>query len=207
MSDPDIKTLAAQTRDVYETHATAYDRQRSRTMIEKVWLDRFLEFVPGQASILDAGCGSGEPIAQYLIGQGHHITGIDFSQSLIDIAQGRFPDHEWIVADMSAFNLKATFDGIIAWHSFFHLKSDSQEQALKYFASHLKSGGILMVTVGPEAGEVIGHVNGQPVYHASLSFERYKDILENLNMEIIRFVANDPDCDSASVLMAKKLSL
>jgi len=57
---------------------------------------------------------------------------------------------------------------------------------------------------GPDEGEVKGHVNGQPVYHASLSLEGYKAILEKLDMEVLRFIANDPECDSASVLMIRK---
>lgn len=163
-----------------------------------------MELLPEKASILDAGCGSGEPIARYLIEKGHVITGIDFSQALIEVAQERFPEHQWLVADMNAFNLQTIFDGILAWHSFFHLTPDAQQETLGQFASHLKPGGILMVTVGPDEGEVKGHVNGQPVYHASLSLEGYKAILEKLDMEVLRFIANDPECDSASVLMIRK---
>jgi 2-polyprenyl-3-methyl-5-hydroxy-6-metoxy-1,4-benzoquinol methylase len=204
MNKTNLKKLSTQTKNIYETHAQAYDQQRSRALVEQIWLERFLELLPEKASILDAGCGAGEPIDRYLIEKGHDITGIDFSQALIDMAQERFPDHEWVVADMAAFNLQTRFEGILAWHSFFHLTPDAQREAIGQFASHLKPGGILMVTVGPEAGEVIGHVNAEPVYHASLSLEGYKAIFENLNMEIIRFVANDPDCDSASVLIARK---
>ena len=39
---------------------------------------------------------------------------------------------------------------------------------------------------------------------APLQPEMCKAILEKLDMEILRFVANDPECDSASVLMIKK---
>jgi len=204
MTDSDLKTLAMQTLAVYEAHAKAYDRQRSRVLVEKIWLDRFLEFLPEHASILDAGCGSGEPIARYFIEQSHDVTGIDFSQALIEIAQERFPSHQWVVADMCSFNLEAMFDGILAWHSFFHLTPAQQREAISRFSKHLKPGGVLMITVGPEEGEVAGQVNGQPVYHASLSLDGYKAMLEKLNIYVIRFVASDPECDAASVLMAKK---
>ena len=56
--------------DLYSRRAAEWDADRSRALIEKPWLDRFLAHVPPGGSVLDLGCGSGEPIARYLIEQG-----------------------------------------------------------------------------------------------------------------------------------------
>lgn len=52
----DIKT---QTKTVYEAHAEAWDKERSRILFEKGWLDRLLAFGTAGDCILDVGCGAG----------------------------------------------------------------------------------------------------------------------------------------------------
>lgn len=50
----------------YERHSQAWDRLRGRTLFEKAWLDRFLALIHMDGTILDLGCGSGEPIARHV---------------------------------------------------------------------------------------------------------------------------------------------
>jgi len=49
-----------------ERHAETWDRERWRNLFERPWLDRFSGADPGCGSIVDIGCGSGEPITRYL---------------------------------------------------------------------------------------------------------------------------------------------
>lgn len=104
---------------LYERHATAYDQQRGRKLTEARWLDRFRSLPPANPSVLDIGCGMGEPIARHLIERGCAVTGIDSSEPLIALCRERFPRQVWQVADMRALALGRRFDGLIAWDSFF----------------------------------------------------------------------------------------
>jgi SAM-dependent methyltransferase len=52
---------------LYQRYAEDWDRERGNSLFEKAWLDRFLALLPPEPSILDIGCGSGEPIARYFI--------------------------------------------------------------------------------------------------------------------------------------------
>lgn len=201
---PDHQALAAQTQGVYERQGARFDAERAKGLFERKWLQRFEALLPPSAEILDLGCGAGEPIAQYFIGQGHRLTGVDYATSMIELARARFPAQQWQVADMRQLDLGRRFDGLIGWHSFFHLTPNEQRQTLPRLAAHLKSGGVLLLTVGPQAGEVIGHVGGEAVYHSSLDPAEYQKILQGLGLEIVDFVAEDPECDYASVLLAKK---
>jgi SAM-dependent methyltransferase len=159
--------------------------------------------LPDKGSVLDAGCGTGDPIAKYFIELGYSVTGIDYSRSMIELARERFPHADWLVTDMTQLDLETTFDGIIGWHSFFHLTPDQQRNTMKCFVAHLKPKGALMLTVGTQEGEVAGHVCGEEVYHSSLSPEEYRQILNNLGLEIVDFVFEDPECDYATVLLAR----
>ena len=51
--------------------------QRGRDLHERSWLDRFAAMLPEGGTILDIGCGVGEPIARYLIERGFAVTGVD----------------------------------------------------------------------------------------------------------------------------------
>lgn len=48
---------------LYERHARDFDRDRSRSLVEKAWLDRFLAGARPGGTVLDVGCGMGEPMA------------------------------------------------------------------------------------------------------------------------------------------------
>lgn len=61
-----------------------------------------------------------------------------------------------------------------------------------------------MLTVGPEAGEVTGHVNGEPVYHASLAPETYARLLAENGCRVAEFVKEDETCGFQTVLLASK---
>lgn len=191
---------------LYEDHAAELDRQRRRGLteaelmdgawmehafMEKAWLDRFLAVLPAGGSILDIGCGSGQPVARYMFGRGYAVTGIDSSPSLIALARGRFPAGKWIVADM------------IAWHSFFHLSQADQRRMFAHFAAHAAPGAALMFTSGPEHGEAIGEWMGEALYHASLDAGEYRELLDKHGFDVVAHRANDPDCGGATVWLAQ----
>jgi ubiquinone/menaquinone biosynthesis C-methylase UbiE len=197
------RALASDTRAVYERNAQAFDRHRGRTLIERAWLDRFLALVPPRETILDLGCGTGEPIARYLIETGHAVLGADFAAPMLEIARQRLPEAAWVHADMRQLDLGRRFGGIVAWDSFFHLTRDEQRAVIPKLARHLLPQGALLLTVGPGDGEVTGTVEGESVYHASLSLEEYEKVLRGGGLAIVDFVAEDPGCGFHSVLLAK----
>ncbi|WP_299293081.1 class I SAM-dependent methyltransferase [uncultured Tateyamaria sp.] len=192
------------TQQVYERQAEAFDAGRSRALFEARWLARFTACLPAGARVLDLGCGSGDPIARWFIAEGFRVTGVDFVQPMLDLARGRWPEGDWRLGDMRTLDLPDRFEGIVAWNSFFHLRPDEQRTCIAHMARHLVPGGSLLLTVGPKAGEVSGTVGGEPVYHASLSPAGYATCLEEHGLRLTGFLAEDPDTDKASVLMARK---
>lgn len=187
----------------YEHIASWFDENRTKDLMEKEYLDLILNHIPARAHILDLGCGTGEPIAQFFIEKGCCITGVDGSQKMIDFCQKRFPHEHWIVGDMRTIALPETFDAILAWHSFFHLTADDQKNMFPLFEKYSKPRGILAFTSGPDAGEVISNNRGQDLYHASLAPNEYRELLKKHHFEVLLHKSEDPDCGGATVWVAQ----
>jgi trans-aconitate methyltransferase len=188
---------------LYDENAAAWDRQRGRDLFEKPWLDRFLALLPPRPRILDIGCGMGEPIASYLIREGARLTGVDSSPSLVALARERFPEQEWIAADMRSLDLGRRFDGLLAWHSFFHLAPQHQEPMFPRFAAHAEASAALMFTSGWSRGEAIGSWQGEPLYHGSLDTAEYRALLADSGFSIVEHRVQDPECGHATVWLAQ----
>lgn len=189
---------------LYERHAGAFDKDRSRALFEKAWLDRFRALIPPGGSVLDLGCGMGEPIARYLIETRYALMGMDSAPSMIALCQERFPTHAWHVADMRSLALARRFDGIIAWDSFFHLTPDDQRRMFPVFAAHAAPKAALMFTSGPAHGEAVGVYQGEKLYHASLDPAEYRTLLARNGFAVEAHIANDPDCGGHTVWLARR---
>lgn len=177
---------------LYERTAPAWLAARGTDLIETEWLDLFTRRLPRDGTILDLGCGGGAPIGAELLRRGFAVTGVDSAVSLIRHARATLPDGTWLVGDMRRFEPPDRFDGIIAWHSFFHLGSDDQRAMIPRFASLVRPGGSIMFTSGLQAGEAWGKWQGEPLFHASLAPEEYRDLLGATGFEAIEFINADP---------------
>lgn len=57
---------------VYDEIIDWFDCHRSKELImEKFYLDLLQTHIPAKSKVLDVGCGTGEPIAQFLFEQGY----------------------------------------------------------------------------------------------------------------------------------------
>ena len=109
--------------------------------------DTFVSFIKDHKKILDVGCGAGVK-SKYLVGKGLNVTGIDFSEKLIEIAKREVPGAQFHVLDMKDVNnLGIQFDGVFAQASLLHIPKKEISTVLKELLSCLASGGYLYVAV------------------------------------------------------------
>ncbi len=195
---------AARIIDLYQRNAGAWAAIREDKGMERPWLALLLAELRSAARVLDVGCGIGEPVARILLENGCVVTGIDASLALMAMAQQRLPDGEWIVGDMREMALGRRFDGIVAWHSLFHLTPEDQKGMFARFAAHLGPGGLLLFTSGDAAGVRIGSWQGEPLYHASLAPEEYRALLSDAGFETLRYTPRAPACGDATVWLARR---
>ena len=71
---------------------------------------RYLEPLPAEAHVLDAGCGDGNFTAD-IAARGHRCHGIDLSEGGIARARGRYPAIDFSVASLND-DLRAVFPGV-----------------------------------------------------------------------------------------------
>jgi SAM-dependent methyltransferase len=190
-----MKEIADRIAAHYERHALDWDADRNRYVEpwnDKPWHNRFVASLQKDGSaILDLGCGSGSPVATFLASCGLRVTGVDTSPTLISLCRERLPDHEWLVGDMRSLELSRTFDGLLAWDSFFHLRPDDQRNMFHVFARHAGEAAALMFNTGPAYGEVVGSYQGDPLYHASLDPDEYTALLNGAGFEVIAHSVED----------------
>jgi SAM-dependent methyltransferase len=190
--------------DVYQRHGGAWAKLRNDHLIEEFWLDRFCALLSAGAAVLDIGCGSGLPIAVELIRRGFNVTGVDATPAMLALFQRNLPGVATYLADMRQLALDRRFAGLLAWDSFFHLSPGDQRGMFSRFQTHAEPGAALMFTSGDAEGEVIGELEGDPLYHGSLSPEEYRSLLNAAGFAVIVHVVEDPSCGHRTIWLARQ---
>ncbi|WP_017318305.1 class I SAM-dependent DNA methyltransferase [Mastigocladopsis repens] len=98
--------------------------------------------------ILELACGTGR-ISIPLAEQGFQVTGIDISQSMLDVAKQKSSQVEWLEADIRDFKLEKKFALIILPYFLLMglLKLKDIETCLDCVRRHLQPGGTLIIDV------------------------------------------------------------
>ena len=191
----------------YERHAAAWDADRANS----AWNDKpsdnlgtiaLWQCCPkARASSISAAVPVRRSRVTWLR-KGSRSRASISSPTFISLCRSRLPDHEWIVGDMRRLSLGRSFQGILAWDSFFHLNHDDQRNMFDIFARHAGPSAVLMFNAGPSHGEAIGSYRGDPLYHASLGPAEYAELLAGIGFEIVAHVAEDAQAGGRTAWLA-----
>lgn len=109
------------------------------------FLDHTIPLIPPGSQVLDAGCGTGKPVAISLAAAGHFVTGIDISNAMVSLSRKAIPNGSFHVVDMRAFKPPhgKQFDAVFNILSLFVLTREEIEGLMKKWSAWLKPGGIL----------------------------------------------------------------
>lgn len=176
---------------------------RVQTLWERPALEACVAGCASPLRVLDLGCGSGQPIAQWFVERGDAVTGVDGAAEMLEECAARVPAVERVLADMRGLTLGRSFDIILAFNSFFHLTPADQRTMFPVFARHAAPDARLLFTSGPMAGERVGRVGNSPVYHASLAPEEYRALLVEVGFEVVWFRPEDAELKGHSVWLAQ----
>ncbi|HEY4515644.1 MAG TPA: class I SAM-dependent methyltransferase [Candidatus Paceibacterota bacterium] len=109
--------------------------------------EKFLEALPTGSTILDVGCGAGVK-SRYLAKKGFKVTGIDFSEKMIEIAKRESPEISFDVVDVYEIDkYPKTFDGVFAQAVLLHIPKDKIREVLSKLKNKINSNGLLYIAV------------------------------------------------------------
>lgn len=179
--------------EYYDNIAEGFANMRRTFAYEQPFLDLFIEHLEANASILDVGCGSGVPIAGYLMEKGFIVTGVDGSKQLLNIARKNFPGMKFVFGDVRTIEIKYAFDGIIEWWCLFHLPQADQLRMLERFYDWLKPGGILQFTTGDDefTGENADMLSQHLAFYSCHPLQ-YEQKLNELGFELLLKESDQP---------------
>lgn len=180
------------------------DRTTPITVGERLWLDRLILPLPRGATILDLGCGGGEPIDRYLIDHGFRIVGVDHRAPLIDLASTRFPRQRWLLGDMRTIILDEQFAAVLAWQSLHLLSATDQAAMARRAAGWLKPGGRLLFSVLPIDQDDLDGFRPGSHFRDDLSAADYSAALGAHGLIEMAHVEADRACSGAGVWLARK---
>jgi SAM-dependent methyltransferase len=157
-------------RDGYDAVVQKFAQARHVGSREKNWVERFCGGLPRGARVLDLGCGNGEPNTAGMIAHGFQVTGVDFSHEQVIRARARCPAATIIESDLAEVELpRATFDGVLAYDSIFHLPRGEHAAVFSRIRQWLVDGGLALITFGfvPEgvAGDLHTEHLGAPTFY------------------------------------------
>jgi SAM-dependent methyltransferase len=169
-------------------NAIAKDWDAARTTLfpyELPFLDRLTNSLLRGARILDLGCGTGRPVAAFLIRQGYAVTGVDQAEDLLALARERLPEGRWLQAKMEEFEPDEKYDGAVVWDSLFHIPRKHHEPILRNVLRSLRTGSKIMLTVGgSEHPPFTDTMYGQVFFYDSHAPEAAMEILKSLGATV-----------------------
>ena len=166
-------------KEGYNAIANRYLAERTRDSADVRLLDDFIERLPLNAKVLDAGCGAGIPISQ-ILSEHYQVTGVDFSEAQIELARQNIPEAEFLCEDMTKLNFpENTFDGIVSYYAIIHVPREEHQPLLANFYRMLRQGGFALLCLGAEhlIDDIDENYLGTRMYWSHYDTETYLQIL------------------------------
>lgn len=189
----------------YNQMANLYLKDRDQLRSHR-YVNKFEVLLPRQADVLDLGCGAGVPVDDYLIKKGHLVTGLDISETQINMAKQKCPKGAFFVRDLLTLE-QAEFkvDGVISLYTIFHLPRNRHLWFLKTMASFLDVGGKLLISMGDHDFEAEHQLFGQKVWSSHYGIKKNLQLIEEAGFEIIFEEVDHSGKEKHQFILAEKI--
>lgn len=129
------------TRRTYETIAERYHERTKDARSHRAALDRFVDALPADPLVLDAGCGPGRDL-RLLRERGCRVVGLDIAAAQLRVARDYEPAAVLVRGDLRALPVASeSVDGVYALASLLHVPRDELDRALAGLYEALRPGG------------------------------------------------------------------
>ncbi len=183
---------------VYNKFALTYDKNRGLFNMTEIINDFYSHLFYKKGKLLDLGCGAGEPFPKFFIDNGWEVTGVDFSENMLEMAEKYVPEMKTIHDDITKVDFKNNeFNAITMIYSFFHLKNEEQISLLSKIYRWLTDDGSILFTYATNEytgfNEFEGYKEflGENLFYAHKTPEFLKEKLNNIGFKNILFTYRD----------------
>ncbi len=180
------KMLRDQTWKSYQSSAFDYARNVEGFHPHKE-AERFLALIPSGGAIIDIGCGSGRDVKKFSE-MGFHVTGIDFSPSMIEIARSNAPKATFKIIDMHSLDLEETFDAAWANASLLHISKIHLPKVLEKIFRILNNNGLFYIKMkqGSHEGiEIDARYDSLPKFYSYFEESELKRMLIEAGFDLL----------------------
>lgn len=169
----------------YDAVAETYLRERLTDSADVRLIAELESRLPDGAKVLDLGCGAGAPVAARLA-QRFRVTGLDISESQLQLARHAVPTADFVLANMITADLgKAIYDGVCSYYAMIHVPRDSHRDILQKVYQALKPGGVALLCLGAQDLEAdYDEICGTPMFWSHFDADTYLAMLPVLGFDI-----------------------
>lgn len=180
------------------------------------WKDgtaKYSSFLNPQSTILDVGSGAGQK-AKYFVEKGFEVTGIDFSEKMVELAKKQVPTAKFFTKDIKQpLEFETLFDGVFAQAVLLHIPKNEILDVLKNIITPLKDGGYLYIAVkelkpgSKEEVIVKENVYGYDFerFFSYFTLEEMKKYLDKIKLTIVyETITKSPEGTNWIQIIAKK---
>ena len=158
----------------------------NRRLDDSDQLDPLLKILPEGSSVLDLGCGAGQPITERLA-EHYQVTAVDISENMIDLAQANLKQVNFIDGDISRLDLgNCKYDGAVAIFVLFHLPADEHELIFTKVWSWLNPGGYFLVTLTEKSRKAYLRDDffNTRMFWSKLGWKDYEEMISRIGFKI-----------------------
>jgi len=174
-----------------EVVRSGYDLLGNRYTTERQKADNwkevtaFTSLLPVKGRVLDAGSGTGIPIARHLIQAGFEVIGIDLSETMVAIARENVPGSTFQKMNIVEIDLPLeSFDGVISTYAIIHIPREMHARIFRSFHSILKPGGIMLVSIGTCAWEEFADFMGVDMFWSHFDPAKTRSLIMEAGFDI-----------------------
>lgn len=189
----------------YNQIAGTYLAARGRLKSGK-YIQKLLQYLPKQSTILDLGCGAGVSVDDILLKAGHEVIGIDISSEQISLARKHCPRGQYMVGNIQELKVgEYQVQAVVSFYTFFHIPRNEQGKMLKTLASFLPTSGMLLITMGDREFEGVHTLYGTPMWSSQYGTAKNSAMVEASGFNIIMDELDMSGGERHQVILAEKV--
>jgi cyclopropane fatty-acyl-phospholipid synthase-like methyltransferase len=171
-------------RSGYDRLTELYTKERARF---GNWeeIEAFVSGLPEGAKVLDGGCGTGLPVARFLVQSGFDVVGIDISEAMVATAQKNVPGATFRQMNMVDIDFPPeSFDGVISCYAIIHTPRERHADVFRSFHKILRPKGVMLVSVACKAREEIADYLGVDMFWSHYDSSKTRSLITAAGFDI-----------------------